>query len=84
MGYNKFYLKHTTTISHKPTFVMAKRDLIPNIIEKRVKEDSMETQQWVQRPKDLLESYALKDKLKETMTLITWHCTTKGPNMHVA
>jgi len=63
---------------------MAKRDPIPDIIEKKVKEDSMETQQWAQKPEDLLESYALKDILKEAMTLITWHYTTKGPNMHVA
>ncbi len=40
--YNKYYLKHTMTISHKSTFVMAKRDPIPNTIEKRVNEDSME------------------------------------------
>jgi hypothetical protein len=44
MGYNKFYLKHTMISSHKPTFVMAKRDPVPDIIEEKVKEDSMETQ----------------------------------------
>jgi hypothetical protein len=42
VAYNKYYLKDTTVVSHKPTFVMAKRDLIPYTIEKRVKEDSME------------------------------------------
>jgi hypothetical protein len=42
--YNKYYLKHTMVVNHKPTFIMAKRDLILNTIEKRVKEDSMETQ----------------------------------------
>jgi hypothetical protein len=46
VAYNKYYLKHTMAISHKPTFVMAKKDLIPDTIEKRVKEDSMETQHW--------------------------------------
>ncbi len=44
----------------------------------------METQQWAQRLEDLSKSYAFKDVLKEAMTLITWHCTTKGPNLHVA
>jgi len=43
VAYNKYYLKHTTTINHKPTFIMAKRDPILDMIEKRVKEDSMET-----------------------------------------
>ncbi len=32
-------------------------------------EDSMGTWQWAQRLGDLLESYALKDLLKETMML---------------
>ncbi len=40
--YNKYYLKHTMVVSHKPTFVMAKKDPILDTIEKRVKEDSME------------------------------------------
>jgi hypothetical protein len=44
--YNKYYLKHTMIISHKPTFVMARRDPIPNTIEKRLKEDSMEARLW--------------------------------------
>jgi hypothetical protein len=44
--YNKYYLKHTTTVNHKLTFVMAKRDPILNTVEKRVKEDSMETCLW--------------------------------------
>jgi len=44
--YNKYYFKHTMTISHKLTFVMAKRYLIPDTIEKRVKEDSMEARLW--------------------------------------
>jgi hypothetical protein len=35
--YNKYYLKHTTIVSHKLIFVMARRDPIPNTIEKRVK-----------------------------------------------
>jgi hypothetical protein len=26
VAYNKYYLKHTMTISHKPTFVMARKD----------------------------------------------------------
>jgi hypothetical protein len=43
IAYNKYYLKRMTTVSHKPTFVMAKRNLILNTIENRVKEDSMET-----------------------------------------
>jgi hypothetical protein len=42
VAYSKYYLKHTTIVSHKLTFVMAKRDLILDIIEKKVKEDSME------------------------------------------
>jgi hypothetical protein len=71
-------------ISHKPTFVMARKDPILDTIEKKVKEDSMETWQWVQRLEDLLKICALKDLLKEAMTSITWHCTTKGPNLHVA
>jgi hypothetical protein len=44
VAYNKYYMKYTTTINHKPTFVMARRDLILDTIEKRVKEDSMEAQ----------------------------------------
>jgi hypothetical protein len=38
--YNKYYLKHSTIVNHKPTFVMAKRDPILDTIEKRVKEDT--------------------------------------------
>jgi len=30
------------TINHKPTFAMARRDPIPNTIEKKIKEDTME------------------------------------------
>jgi hypothetical protein len=30
-------------VNHKPTFVMARKDPISNTIEKRVKEDSVET-----------------------------------------
>jgi hypothetical protein len=41
---NKYYLKHITKVSHKPTFVMAKRDPILDTIEKRVKDDPMEAQ----------------------------------------
>jgi len=41
--YNKYYLKHTTTVNHKSTFVMATKDFILNTIEKKVKKDSMET-----------------------------------------
>jgi hypothetical protein len=41
--YNKYYLKHRATINHKPIFAMAIKDPILNTIEKRVKEDSMET-----------------------------------------
>ncbi len=33
--YNKYYLKHTMTVSHKPIFVMARRDPILNMIEKK-------------------------------------------------
>jgi hypothetical protein len=42
VAYNKYYLKHTTAVSHKSTFVMARRDLTLDIIEKKIKEDSME------------------------------------------
>jgi hypothetical protein len=38
----KYDLKHTMTIGHKPTFVMARKDPILDTIEKKVKEDSME------------------------------------------
>ncbi len=82
--YNKYYLKHTTTISHKLTFVMAKSDPILGMVEKRVKEDSMEARLWAQRLEDLLESYVVKDVLKEAMTSISWRCSIKGPNLHVA
>ncbi len=82
--YNKYYLKHTITISHKSTFVMARRDLIMNTIEKKVKEDSMEAQMWAQRLEDLLENCLVKDVVKEAMTSISWRCTTKKPNLHVA
>ncbi len=51
-------------INHKSTFVMARRDPIPNIIEKRVKENSMEAWLWAQRLEDLLESYVVKDVIK--------------------
>ncbi len=40
--YNKYYLKHTMTVSHKSTFVMVRRDPIQDTIEKRVKEDFKE------------------------------------------
>jgi hypothetical protein len=43
VAYNKYYLKHATVISNKPTFVMARRESIPDTIEKRVKEDFMGT-----------------------------------------
>jgi hypothetical protein len=36
VAYNKYYLKHTMTVSHKPTFVMARRNPILDIVEKRV------------------------------------------------
>jgi hypothetical protein len=42
VAYNKYYLKHTTIVTFKPTFVMAKRDPILDTIEKRVKDDPME------------------------------------------
>ncbi len=71
MVYNKYYLKHTITISHKSTFVMARRDLIMNTIEKKVKEDSMEAQMWAQRLEDLLENCLVKDVVKEAMTSIS-------------
>jgi hypothetical protein len=82
--YNKYYLKHTTTISHKPTFCHGHKGPYTNTIEKRVKEDSMEAWLWAQRLEDLLESCAVKDVVQEVMTPISWHCTTKGPNLHVA
>ncbi len=42
VAYNKYYLKHTTIINHKLTFVMVRRDPILDTIEKKVKENSME------------------------------------------
>jgi hypothetical protein len=36
-------LKHTMVVSHKSTFVMARKESILDTIEKRVKEDPMET-----------------------------------------
>jgi len=33
---------------------------------------------------DLLESCVVKDVIKEAMTSISWHCTKKMPNLHVA
>jgi hypothetical protein len=73
--YNKYYLKQTTIISHKPTFV--RRGPIPNTIEKRVKEESMETQLWAHRLEDLLDSCVIKDVVKEAMASINWCCATK-------
>jgi hypothetical protein len=35
------------TINHEPTFAMARKDPIPNTIEKKIKEDTRETWQWV-------------------------------------
>jgi uncharacterized protein (DUF2132 family) len=58
---------------------MARKDPILDTVEKRVKEDPMEAQ----RLEDLLESYVVKDVVKETMTSISWRCTTKRPNLHV-
>jgi hypothetical protein len=63
---------------------MSKRYLILDTIEKRVKEDSMEARLWAQRLEDLLGSCEVKDIIKEAMTSISWHCTTKGLNLHVA
>jgi hypothetical protein len=63
---------------------MAKSDPILGMVEKRVKEDSMEARLWAQRLEDLLESYVVKDVLKEAMTSISWRCSIKGPNLHVA
>ncbi len=45
VAYNKYYLKHTTIVSHKPTFVMVRRNPILDTVEKRVW-DSMETRLW--------------------------------------
>ncbi len=84
VAYNKYYLKHTTIVSHKLIFVMVRRDPILDTIEKRVKENPMEAQLWAQRLENLLESSTIKDVVKETMTSISWCCTTKGPNLHVA
>ncbi len=72
------------TLGHKSTYVMARRDLILDTIEKKVKEDSMEAQLWAHRLEDLLESCAVKDIIKESMILISWRCRTKRPNLHVA
>ncbi len=58
-------MKHTTTIGHKPTYVMVRRDPIPYTIVKKVKEDSMEAQLWAHRLEDLLESCVVKDIIKE-------------------
>jgi hypothetical protein len=46
VAYNKYYLKHTTSISHKLIFVMVRRDPVSNTVEKRVKEDSMDAWLW--------------------------------------
>ncbi len=69
--YNKYYLKHTMIVSHKSTFVMANMDPILDTVEKKVKENSMEAWVWAQRLKDLLESCAIKDVVKEVMTSIS-------------
>jgi hypothetical protein len=49
---------------------MAESDPISGMVEKRVKEDSMEARLWAQRLEDLLESYVVKDVVKEAMTLV--------------
>jgi len=59
---------------------MAKSDAILNTVEKKVKEDSTEAHLWAQR----LESYVVNDVVKEAMTSISWCCSIKGPNLHVA
>jgi hypothetical protein len=84
VAYNKYYLKHTMVISHKPTFVMVRRDPISNTVEKRVKKDSMEAWLWAHKLEDLLESCTVKDVVKEAMTSVSWRCTIEGPNLHVA
>jgi hypothetical protein len=38
------------------------------MVEKRVKEDSIEAWLWAQRLEDLLENYVIKDAVKEAMT----------------
>jgi hypothetical protein len=63
---------------------MAKNNPISGMVEKKVKEDSMEARLWAQRLEDLLESYVVKDVVKEAMASISWRCSTKGPNLHVA
>jgi hypothetical protein len=35
VAYNKYYLKHTRANNHKTTFVMARKDPIPNTIKKK-------------------------------------------------
>jgi hypothetical protein len=55
---------------------MTKIDPILDTIKKRVKVDSMEA-----RLEDVLESCVVKDVVKETMKLISWCYTTKGPNL---
>jgi hypothetical protein len=40
---DKYYLKHMTTISLKRTFIMVKRDPMPDVIENSVKNDIIET-----------------------------------------
>jgi len=39
----KYYLKHMITISHKPTFIMVKRDPMQDMIENRIKIDIIGT-----------------------------------------
>jgi hypothetical protein len=50
---------------------MANMDPILDTVEKKVKENSMEAWVWAQRLKDLLESCAIKDVVKEVMTSIS-------------
>jgi hypothetical protein len=44
----------------------------------------MEAWLWAQRLEDLLESCAVKHVVKGAMTSISWCCTIKRPNLHVA
>jgi hypothetical protein len=43
---------------------MAKSNPILGMVEKKVKEDSMEACLWAQRLEDLLESYVVEDVVK--------------------
>ncbi len=43
VAYNKYLFTYTIVVSHKPNFVMARRDFIQDAIENKAKEDTIET-----------------------------------------